>query len=134
MKPVEVGQKAFWFDFRFTNMGSSVIKIGRSEGSLFPYFYQFRCHYPLITYLIVYHIIPKHFIRTAKKILFIAENHVYLNCFLLVCITPYLWALVFHMQKIFTVFPHIVFVETILFWIWKSKGHKFGAEELKGII
>ena len=22
-----------------------------------------------------------------------------------------------------TVFPHIVFAETILFWIWKSKGH-----------
>ena len=32
-------------------MGSSVIKTGRSEGSLLPYFYRFRCHYPLITYL-----------------------------------------------------------------------------------
>ena len=39
------------FDFGSTNMGSSVIKTGRSEGSLLPYFYQFRCHYPLINYL-----------------------------------------------------------------------------------
>ena len=39
------------FDFCSTNMGSSVTKTGRSEGSLLPYFYQFRCHYPLITYL-----------------------------------------------------------------------------------
>ena len=39
------------FDFRSTNVGSSVIKTGRSEGSLLPYFYQFQCHHPLITQL-----------------------------------------------------------------------------------
>ena len=32
-------------------MGSLVIKTGRSDGSLLPYFYQFQCHYPLTTYL-----------------------------------------------------------------------------------
>ena len=31
-------------------MGSSVIRSGRSEGSLLSYFYRFRCNYPLITY------------------------------------------------------------------------------------
>ena len=25
--------------------------------------------------------------------------------------------------QVYTVFPHIVSAETILFWIWKSKGH-----------
>ena len=28
-----------------------------------------------------------------------------------------------HFTVIYTVFPHIVSAETILFWIWKSKGH-----------
>ena len=32
----------FWF-----KQCSSVIKTGRKEGSLLPYFYRFQCHYPL---------------------------------------------------------------------------------------
>ena len=43
--------KSICIDFRSTNMGSSVIGTGRSEGSLLPNFYRFRSHYPLITYL-----------------------------------------------------------------------------------
>ena len=43
--------KSVCFDFCSTNMGSSVIKTGRSEGSLLPYFYLLGCRYPLITYL-----------------------------------------------------------------------------------
>ena len=39
------------FDFRSTNLGSSGIGTGGSEGSLLTYFYWFRCHFPLITYL-----------------------------------------------------------------------------------
>ena len=43
--------KSVRFDFRSTNVGSSVIKTDRSEGSLLPYFYRFQRHYPLIIYL-----------------------------------------------------------------------------------
>ena len=43
--------KSVCFDFGATNVGSSVIKTSRSEGSLLPYFYRFWCHYPLITYV-----------------------------------------------------------------------------------
>ena len=41
----------FCFFFHSTNMDSSVIGTGRHEGSLLPYFYWFRCHYSLNTYL-----------------------------------------------------------------------------------
>jgi len=51
IEPFNYAIKSVCFDFCSTNIGSSVIKIGRSEGSLLPYFYRFRCHYPLITYL-----------------------------------------------------------------------------------
>ena len=45
--------KRVCFEFGSTNVGSSVIGTGRSEGSLLllPYFCQFRYYYPLITYL-----------------------------------------------------------------------------------
>ena len=42
--------KSVCFDFRSTNVGSSVIGTSSSEGSLLPYFYRFLWHYPLITY------------------------------------------------------------------------------------
>ena len=47
--------KSICFDFCSTNMGSSVIKTGRSEGTLLSNFYPFTCHYPLRTYLSVIH-------------------------------------------------------------------------------
>ena len=51
IEPFNYTIKSVCFDFRLTNEGSSVIKTRRSEGSLLPYFYQFRSNYPLITYL-----------------------------------------------------------------------------------
>ena len=51
IEPFNFSIKSVCFDFGSGNMGSSVIKTGGSEGSLLPYFYRFRCHYPLITYL-----------------------------------------------------------------------------------
>ena len=51
IEPFNYAIKSICFDFCSTNVGTSVIGTGRSEGSLLPYFYQFRCHYPLITYL-----------------------------------------------------------------------------------
>ena len=48
-KPVEVGQKVFGFDFYSTNVGSSVIKTGRSEGSLLPYIKWFNMQVFLYT-------------------------------------------------------------------------------------
>ena len=32
-------------------------------------------------------------------------------------------AIAIYLCNIYIVFPHIVSAETILFWIWKSKGH-----------
>ena len=54
IEPFNYSMKSVCFDFHSTNVGSSVIKTGRSKGSLLPYFYQFQCHYPLITYLSLY--------------------------------------------------------------------------------
>ena len=51
IEPFNYTIKSVCFDFRSTNMGSSVIKASRSEGSLLPYFYWFQCHYLVITYL-----------------------------------------------------------------------------------
>ena len=52
IEPFNFATKRVCFDFHSTNVGSSLIETGRSEGSLLlPYFYRFRCHYPLITYL-----------------------------------------------------------------------------------
>ena len=51
MEPFNYTIKSVCFDFGSTNVGSLVIKTGRSEGYLLPYFYRFWCHYPLITYL-----------------------------------------------------------------------------------
>ena len=51
IEPFNYAIKSVCFDFRSTNVGNSVIGTGRSEGSRLPYFYLFRCHYPLITYL-----------------------------------------------------------------------------------
>ena len=57
------------FDFRSTNVGNSVIGTSRSEGSLLPYFYRFRCHYPLITQLRLTKI---HNFR--KKVIFVDDS------------------------------------------------------------
>ena len=51
IEPFNYTIRSVCFDFRSTNVGSSVIGTGRSEGSILPYFYRFRCHYLLITYL-----------------------------------------------------------------------------------
>ena len=51
IEPFNYAINSVCFDFRSTNVGSSVIGTGRCEGSLLPYFYRFRCHYPFITYL-----------------------------------------------------------------------------------
>ena len=51
IEPFNYTRKSVWIDFGSTYMGSSVIKTGKSEGSLLLYFYLFWCHYPLITYL-----------------------------------------------------------------------------------
>ena len=51
IEPFNYTIKSVCFDFGSTNVGSSVIKTVRSEGFLLHYFYRFRCHYPLITYL-----------------------------------------------------------------------------------
>ena len=56
-EPFNYTIKSVYFDYGSTNNGSLVIKTSRSEGSLLPYFYRFRCHYPLITYLSA----PHHF-------------------------------------------------------------------------
>ena len=55
IEPFNYSIKTVCFDFRSTNVGSSVINTGRSEGSLLPYFYRFWCHYPSITYLSIDH-------------------------------------------------------------------------------
>ena len=60
IEPFNYTIKSVYFIFCSTNVGSSVIKTGRSEGSLLPYFYRFRCHYPLITYLNTIHILRQH--------------------------------------------------------------------------
>ena len=44
-EPFNFSIKSVCFDFCSTNVCSSVISIGRIEGSLLPYFYRFRCHY-----------------------------------------------------------------------------------------
>ena len=46
--------KAVCFDLFSTNMGTSVIKAGVSEGSRLSYFYWFRCHYLLINNYLPY--------------------------------------------------------------------------------
>ena len=51
IEPFNYAIKSVCFDFHSTNLGSSVIGTGRSESSPLPYFYWFRCYYPLITYL-----------------------------------------------------------------------------------
>ena len=54
IEPFNYTIKSVCFDIGSTNVGNSVIKTSRSEGSpgsLLPYFYRFWCHYRLITYL-----------------------------------------------------------------------------------
>ena len=50
IEPFNHTTKSDCFYFFSTNKGSSVIKTGRSESSLLPYFYLFPYHYPLIIY------------------------------------------------------------------------------------
>ena len=58
IEPFNYSIKSVRFDFHSAKVSSLVIKTGRREGSLLPYFmdvhayfYWFGCHYPLTTYL-----------------------------------------------------------------------------------
>ena len=76
IEPFNYTIKSVCFDFGSTNVGSSVIKTGRSEGSLLTYLYWFWCHYPLITYLS-----PQYIIKVDTRCLMVSTDHADSRCF-----------------------------------------------------
>ena len=75
IEPFNYTIKSICFDFCSTNVGSSVIKTCRSEGSLLLYFYRFRCHYPLITYLISRYMQQGHIFFNLQK----TDGHIFVH-------------------------------------------------------